>query len=160
MIGFCWCLAYFQGRSANFRESGSVIWGWPMMSWRFARLVAYSTYHVDGICEMLCECVCVCVDPYIYIIIFLISLTKNLTLHNQNCWTVTVSPFVWPPSRFSCFLPPKIHIERLRETAQVAVPSGSITGFKDVDSQDMDALMQAVSKQPVSASWWKMGWLV
>lgn len=34
----------------------------------------------------------------------------------------------------------------------VAVPQGSITGFKDVDSQDMDALMQAVSKQPVSVA--------
>ena len=32
------------------------------------------------------------------------------------------------------------------------VPKGSITGFKDVDSQDMNALMQAVSKQPVSVA--------
>jgi hypothetical protein len=35
---------------------------------------------------------------------------------------------------------------------EVAVPKGSIVGFKDVDSQNMKALMQAVSKQPVSAT--------
>jgi len=34
----------------------------------------------------------------------------------------------------------------------VAVPKGSIVGFKDVDSQNMKALMQAVSKQPVSVA--------
>jgi len=32
------------------------------------------------------------------------------------------------------------------------VPKGSITGFKDVSAQDMDALMQAVSEQPVSVA--------
>ena len=34
----------------------------------------------------------------------------------------------------------------------VAVPQGSIVGFKDVSPQDMDALMQAVAKQPVSVA--------
>ena len=40
---------------------GSVIWGWPTMRWRFARLVAYSTYHVTGFvrcCANLFVCVC------------------------------------------------------------------------------------------------------
>lgn len=32
------------------------------------------------------------------------------------------------------------------------VPQGSITGFKDVSAKDMDALMQAVSQQPVSVA--------
>ncbi|CAK9099301.1 Senescence-specific cysteine protease SAG39 (Cysteine proteinase SAG39) (Protein SENESCENCE-ASSOCIATED GENE 39), partial [Durusdinium trenchii] len=34
----------------------------------------------------------------------------------------------------------------------VGVPKGSIVGFKDVSSKDMNALMQAVSKQPVSVA--------
>lgn len=34
----------------------------------------------------------------------------------------------------------------------VGVPKGSIVGFKDVSAKDMNALMQAVSKQPVSVA--------
>jgi len=34
----------------------------------------------------------------------------------------------------------------------VAVPKGSIVGFKDVNSQDTNALMEAVSEQPVSVA--------
>ncbi|CAJ1329640.1 unnamed protein product [Effrenium voratum] len=34
----------------------------------------------------------------------------------------------------------------------VGVPKGSIVGFKDVSPKDMDALMEAVSQQPVSVA--------
>mmetsp|Transcript_35521 Transcript_35521/g.43889 ORF Transcript_35521/g.43889 Transcript_35521/m.43889 type:complete len:338 (-) Transcript_35521:70-1083(-) len=37
-------------------------------------------------------------------------------------------------------------------SCSVAVPKGSITGFKDVSAKDMDALMQAVSENPVSVA--------
>eukprot|EP00441_Pelagodinium_beii_P019062 CAMPEP_0197661292 /NCGR_PEP_ID=MMETSP1338-20131121/51371_1 /TAXON_ID=43686 ORGANISM="Pelagodinium beii, Strain RCC1491" /NCGR_SAMPLE_ID=MMETSP1338 /ASSEMBLY_ACC=CAM_ASM_000754 /LENGTH=394 /DNA_ID=CAMNT_0043238823 /DNA_START=38 /DNA_END=1219 /DNA_ORIENTATION=- len=35
-------------------------------------------------------------------------------------------------------------------SCKIGIPSGSIAGFKDVDHNDMDALAEAVSKQPVS----------
>jgi C1A family cysteine protease len=35
---------------------------------------------------------------------------------------------------------------------KVGIPSGSVTGFKDVPADDMNALMEAVSQQPVSVA--------
>ncbi len=94
------------------------------------------------------------------IVVFL-SLTKKSTLRNKiaGMWRF-YHINVWPLSRFFRFSIQrfiyKTPTNQLAPPHQVAVPQGSITGFKDVDSQDMDALMQAVSKQPVSASWCKM----
>uniref|UniRef100_A0A7S1M4S4 Uncharacterized protein n=1 Tax=Alexandrium catenella TaxID=2925 RepID=A0A7S1M4S4_ALECA len=39
-----------------------------------------------------------------------------------------------------------------QNACETAIPSGSVTGFKDVDADDEQALMEAVSKQPVSVA--------
>ena len=40
----------------------------------------------------------------------------------------------------------------MESNCSVAVPKGSIVGFKDVSAQDTEALMEAVAQQPVSVA--------